>query len=202
MAAKRVGFFIRHFGDRGTEVAVYDYADCNEEILNNKSIIIHFPKYVYEQYGYPFVDSVFEKFKNRFEMIEVHRFSDVNTVCKVLEISHFYMLTAGDSEPPAFQACIHVPKFLVHCVFHTTNKYGDVYGPISQQVNTKCGTTYPVVPHMVRVDDTTDDLRAELNIPKGATVFGRYGGIQQFDISYVKEAVVELARILPCIFYL
>jgi beta-1,4-mannosyl-glycoprotein beta-1,4-N-acetylglucosaminyltransferase len=35
-----VGFFVRHFTERGTEVAIYDYAKYNEEILNNKSYII------------------------------------------------------------------------------------------------------------------------------------------------------------------
>jgi len=35
-----IGFFIRHFTERGTEVSAYDYAKYNEEILHNKSIII------------------------------------------------------------------------------------------------------------------------------------------------------------------
>ena len=29
-------FFIRHFTESGTEVAIYDYAHYNEEILKNK----------------------------------------------------------------------------------------------------------------------------------------------------------------------
>lgn len=37
-----VGFFVRHFTERGTEVAIYDYAKYNEEILKNKSYIICF----------------------------------------------------------------------------------------------------------------------------------------------------------------
>ena len=37
-----IGFFIRHFTERGTEVATYDYAKYNEDILNNKSYIICF----------------------------------------------------------------------------------------------------------------------------------------------------------------
>ena len=27
-----IGFFIRHFTERGTEIAIYDYAKYNEEI--------------------------------------------------------------------------------------------------------------------------------------------------------------------------
>lgn len=38
----RILFFIRHFTERGTEVATYDYAKYNEDILHNKSYIICF----------------------------------------------------------------------------------------------------------------------------------------------------------------
>jgi hypothetical protein len=200
--SKRVGFFVRHFGERGTEVSVYDYADCNETILNNKSIILHFPKHKYQSYNYPFIDAVFEKFKNRFEMIEVNEFSEVNTVCADKNIPYFYMQTAGGPEPPAFDARIYVPKFFVHCVFITTHPFGDVYGPISDQINKKCGTQYPMLPYMIRVGDTTEDLRAELNIPKEAKVFGRYGGVKEFDIGFVKEAVIELARENPVMYFI
>ena len=37
---KCVGFFIRHFAERGTEVATFDYAHYNETILGNRSYII------------------------------------------------------------------------------------------------------------------------------------------------------------------
>ena len=40
MPVKNIGFFIRHFTERGTEVAIYDYAHYNEKILNNKSFIM------------------------------------------------------------------------------------------------------------------------------------------------------------------
>ena len=29
-----IGFFVRHFTERGTEVTIYDYAKYNEEILH------------------------------------------------------------------------------------------------------------------------------------------------------------------------
>jgi hypothetical protein len=33
-----VGFFVGHFTERGTEVAIYDYAKYNEEILKVSNI--------------------------------------------------------------------------------------------------------------------------------------------------------------------
>ena len=37
-----VAFFSKHFCERGTEKATFDYADYNEKILGNKSYIICF----------------------------------------------------------------------------------------------------------------------------------------------------------------
>lgn len=48
-----IGFFVRHFTDRGTEVAIYDYAKYNEEILNNKSYIICFTQETQKNINFP-----------------------------------------------------------------------------------------------------------------------------------------------------
>ena len=37
---KYIGFLSNKLTLRGTEIAMYDYADYNEKILNNKSLII------------------------------------------------------------------------------------------------------------------------------------------------------------------
>ena len=41
------------------------------------------------------------------------------------------------------------------------------------------------------------NLRAELGIPAGATVFGRYGGVNVFDIFGARQAVLRVARARP-----
>ena len=38
---KIIGFHCNQFSERGTEISIYDYAYYNEEILNNKSIILY-----------------------------------------------------------------------------------------------------------------------------------------------------------------
>jgi hypothetical protein len=38
---KKVAFYSPHLGLRGTEITMYDFADYNERILGNKSIIIY-----------------------------------------------------------------------------------------------------------------------------------------------------------------
>ena len=65
-----IGFFIRHFTERGTEVAIYDYAKYNEEILNNKSFIICFTKEMQEKMNFPSQRCSYDKFNKRFQIIE------------------------------------------------------------------------------------------------------------------------------------
>ena len=38
---KKIAFYSPHLSERGTEIAMYDFAHYNEKILNNKSIIIY-----------------------------------------------------------------------------------------------------------------------------------------------------------------
>jgi glycosyltransferase involved in cell wall biosynthesis len=52
----------------------------------------------------------------------------------------------------------------------------------------------PVVPYMLNMPRAADNLREKLGIPRDALVFGRYGGIDSFDIDFVKEQVIELVR--------
>ena len=57
---KKIAFHSNQLGIRGTEVAMYQYAKYNEEILGNKSIIVSFPN---RDHG------AIEKFRERFEVV-------------------------------------------------------------------------------------------------------------------------------------
>lgn len=197
-----VGFFIRHFGERGTEIAVYDYADCNETLLQNKSICFHFPKEKTQRYGWPYVDEVFEKFKQRFQMVEIQEFAELNGRCVNMGVSVLYMQTAGVIEQYPFIPPVTDVPYAIHCVFTTKYKFGDYYFPISDSLNTKDGTQYPVVPYMIRVHDTQETMRKELGIPEDAIIFGRYGGLNQFDCTFAQEAVQEVAKNNSNIYFL
>ena len=76
-------------------------------------------------------------------------------------------------------------------MFDAGDPYGEVYAKISPCVPGSC----PVVPHIVMPQQSNGpDLRTELGIPLDATVFGRYGGYESFDIDAAREAVLEVAR--------
>jgi hypothetical protein len=78
-------------------------------------------------------------------------------------------------------------------VFDVSGQEGDIYCVISDQLNRKYGSKFPVIPHMVRVGETNKDLRNDLNIPKEAIVYGRYGGQTTFNIQEARQAVYDVA---------
>ncbi len=89
-----------------------------------------------------------------------------------------------------------VPSVL-HCVFQPLLK-----GTISTGIS-ECVTRgrIPVLPNIMPMDDTIDDMRDELRIPKDATVFGRYGGYGQFSIKFARDAVIDVSSRNPNIYF-
>lgn len=188
---KNIAFFIRHFDERGTGVAIYDYAHYNETLLNNKSFIIHFSLKAQKKYGFDNVKHSFEKFKSRFELIEIDDISDIKQVIEQWGISFFYTLTHGGKDIYQFNnkeiwgSC----KTIKHCVFSTTHKESDNYISIGNYLNDKNNTTLPVIPHIINMPDVDEDFRNELNISKDAIVLGRYGGFEKFDLKITHDAI-------------
>jgi hypothetical protein len=190
---KNIAFFIRHFTERGTEVSAYDYAHYNEVLLDNKSYIIHFSYEAQKKYGFPDVKDTFEKFKSRFEMIEINDITDMNKVISKYKLDFFYTQTHGGNDIYQFENktlwgdC----KSIKHCVFDTMYPESDYYISISCHLNEKYNTNIPVIPYIVELPDSNNNLRNELNITSDAIVFGRHGGFYQFDLSISHEAIIS-----------
>lgn len=184
---KNVIFFMGNFSERGTGVATYDYARYNEEILGNKSYIV-----CDSNKGTDFDPSVYSKFKDRFELFEINNIRDITKIIIRLDIHFFYALVFGN-EMSSFEfnnkdiwlQC----KTIKHCVFETTFEEGDFYISISHCLNQKYNTNIPVIPHIVDLPDTDENLRTSLNIPHDAIVYGRYGGKEQFNIKDAHDAI-------------
>jgi len=184
MTTKRIGFLSNKLTLRGTEVAVYDYADFNETMLNNKSIII--TRDVNRiSHEWDVSRDAYNKFHNRFTVEYYATQPDIDRIVEKHNLTHLYVIKGGGFDNIFTTKC----KNLIHCVFVTNQPHGDIYSTISDDVNTRYGTTYPVVPHMIRIYDTTEDLRQTLSIPPDALVFGRHGGVETFDIPFVHAAV-------------
>lgn len=187
-----IGFFIRHFTERGTEVSIYDYAKYNEEILNNKSYIICFTEAKQKKINFPIERYSYEKFNKRFEIIEIQDINEMINVIKNYNLSFFYTLTRGGKNDIYYFNDKNIwgnCKTIKHCVFDTTCPEGDFYITISEMLNKKYNTNIPVIPHIVDLPPGNENLRNELQIPQDAIVYGRYGGVDEFNINIAHNAI-------------
>jgi hypothetical protein len=178
-----IAFHTSQIDLRGTCVALYDYALHNETLLENKSYIIT-PINRKENNM-----SVYRKMKDRFVVLE---YSDMNNMEKLLDknnVDIFYDIKYGHIGP--------LPKGIktaIHCVFDMSQPHGDVYVGVSKNLSKIYKLDEDYVPHMIYVSDNMDDMRKELNIPEDAIVLGRHGGMDTFDIGFVKEAIREIVK--------
>jgi hypothetical protein len=184
---KTVAFLSNKLTLRGTEVALYDYAHFNETMLGNKSIIItkDYEK-IYNEFDVSL--EAYTKFKNRFQIKYYSSQQDIDTIVEENNITHLYIIKGGNYDDLISTKCTNI----IHCVFSSNQPHGQIYSVVSDDVNRINGTNYPVVPHMIHNHDTTEHLRNELSIPENALVFGRYGGNETFDLSFVHQAIYDV----------
>jgi hypothetical protein len=177
----KIGLHTNQLSVRGTEVAMFDYAKYNEELLGNKSIILTKHPDVWK-YSDPLA---IQKFKDRFDVFFYKNNDELQGIIKEQKLDLFYAQKAGIIDDVVSKSC----KTVVHAVFQYEQPHGDVYAYISQWLSKVYGYRHPYVPYMVELPDVKDDLREELGIPKNAFVYGRHGGFETFDIPFVKQAI-------------
>jgi hypothetical protein len=185
-----IAFWTNQLGERGTEVALFDYADFSERCLGATAWVLHPCAYF---------ACVATKFRQRFgERVVQVGWGDVGVFLAERGIQHLYIIKEGTAFVPDVRALPRSVSTLIHCVFHAKHPHGDRYAKISACVD----GTAPVVPHIVRPRDPCGpNLRAELGIPATATVFGRHGGLDTFSIDFARSAVLKVARQRRDIFF-
>ena len=191
---KKVAFYCNHLGIAGSEIATYDYAYYNQTLLGNESIII---ARVHPEYDDP---GVIEKFSKQFQVIRHSGdFSEVDPIIKANNVDVFYALKAGNNDGIYSKEA----KSCIHATFGHFEPHGNVYAYVSEWL-TKAAShgIQPFVPHMVDLPDTDEDMRKELNIPKDAIVFGRYGSYKEFSIQFVKDVIKRLVQENKNIYFL
>lgn len=185
----KVLFHENQLGLRGTTVALYDYAHYNETILGNTSYIA---------YPYDSDKTALDKFKDRFNdrMIEYKDFASLQYLAKSYDIKHAYFIKYGFNDGKLIPG---INNF-VHAVFDCSDKHGDVYCGVSKWLGDKYKVDY--LPHIVSLPDIKDSYREHLNIPEDALVFGRYGGYDQFDVSYLEKVISHVLEANNNIYFL
>jgi hypothetical protein len=186
-----IAFWDNSLCERGTTVALYDYAYYNKHILKNKSIIL------YDNTRKDTVPLVVEKFKKEFELFSTDNFNKVDQILKDKSCDILYIIKAGYNDGKVS----NIIKTVVHCVFNCSEPHGDIYASIAPWVQNNNGK-YPFVPHIMSLPEHNLNLRDKLSIPDTAIVYGRYGGYNQFDIKYVQEIVYKVALERSDIYFL
>jgi hypothetical protein len=189
----KIAFHSSYLGYRGTEVALMDYAEGNREILGNESLFLMPWREGGEKH--PVAKRMREIATLRFYRTAEER----EDILKVEKADFFYCIKNG------FNDGVFSRNFPtgIHAIFRESEFHGDIYAYVSPWLSEvmTCGKA-PWVPHMMRLVEETGDLKAEIGIPENEAVFGRHGGDDSFDIPWVQNAVVEIARKHPQIWFL
>jgi len=189
----KVAFHSSYLGYRGTEIALMDYAQGNQGILCNESLFLMPWRADGEKHP------VVERMK-RIAPLRVYRSEqEREDILKEERVDFFYCIKNG------FNDGVYSKKVStgIHAIFRESEFHGDIYGYVSAWLSEAMAYGHaPWVPHMVRLAEDDGNLREQIGIPKNAIVFGRHGGDDSFDIPWVHQVVVEIARKRPDIWFL
>ncbi len=187
---RTIAFDSGHLNLRGTDVAMFDYADCAETLLGHRSLILAPAESDL---------SALDRFRRRFPIGLYRSLEDRQRM--IADVDLYYLQELGNRpetlppRPPHGQRA-------VHCVFTADQPYGEIYAGISDWVASQRGPSaadglrppVPSVPYMVRLPASAEHLRDALEIPADAVVLGRHGGTTTFNLPWVADATVAAVQ--------
>lgn len=185
---------------RGTTSSVLDFANYNQTILGNESIIA-FSNEKVEGLDVGSVPEVIDQVKRDFKVVTYSSNEELNRIAA--DYDFVYSQRAGekvDSHTQRKNAVIDTTKFGVHCVFQWYDPHGDVYAYISEWMAKRVSKMYgvgkelPWVPLIVSMPEPNHDTRSFFNIPKDKFVIGRHGGFNTLDIKETIDAIIRVAE--------
>ena len=180
----RLGFDASAINERGISVALHDYAEAAQSLLGHDVVVF----YDRVRSAAP----VTEMFARTFRMVGYDPEDDLRRVTEPHALDFCYFIHAGVNTSRVRAAADRIG---VHVVFRHYEPHGDVYAYVSDWLSDwMTGGRVPVVPHIVKTPKPAPDLRSELGIPHDAFVVGRLGGLDQFNLQFVKKAI---AKALP-----
>lgn len=183
-----VAFHSNTLGVRGSENALWDYAEGNETILGNRSMLA-----VPEQPGMGETPT-FARWSRRFPVVVYQSRHELARKLQQQDVDVLYMI-----KPGTFDGLI-VPDVIncVHSMFLSDEFHGDRFAYVSAWASrVMTGRENAHVPHLVPRLEGGASQRKKLGIPEGARVFGRHGGWDTFNIPFVRKVVAEHARNHP-----
>ena len=190
----RVGFVTNKLTLRGAEVSLFDYADNNEKILGHYSFVMVRPYNLVAKADPQDVnEAAYDKFTQRFgpNLLYYESPDEIPALVRKHDIAVLFIEKAGAPwDGLVFDCC----PTIIHAIFTTEYPHGSIYCPISPFLNTRFKTSYPVLPNIVKIHPTEENLRQELGIAPAALVFASYGGQLEFDTFYVRRTICEFIK--------
>jgi hypothetical protein len=184
----KIAFHSNQLGIRGTEIALYDYALGNRDILGNESIIISDANSDL---------STLDKFKSQFPVFLYNDFSEVEELILRENVDAVYFIKSGNNDGKIVKGA----KNLIHAVFQVNDPHGDVYAYVSEWLAIEMSNgQLPNVPHMVNLPDHDMNYRNEFEL-NDKLVVGWYGG-DNFELPFARHAVIDIAKQRPDIVFL
>jgi hypothetical protein len=184
---KTIAFHDNNLCLRGTTNAMFDYADYNEKILGNKSIIVS------SKWGN--LDAL-DKFKTRFGENNIHLmdFYAYHSLLPSLNVDYLYIIKSGGMSDGLYMDSIPT---LIHVVFRSNEPHGHKYKYVSDWLAKDQGYDPEdhAVPHMItKLPTPKYNLKERLGIGENKKVFGYLGGSTEFNIKFVQEVVERTVK--------
>lgn len=189
----KIAFFSPHLCLRGTTVAMFSYAFYSQALLNHTSIIIH------ERGHHHSHISAIARFNKHFQCEEIADIGQLDPILEKVKADAVYIPKVGRIDERIASAC----KTLIHCIGVVNEPHGSRYAYGSEWLSQACSSgNIPFVPYMIDLPSLNDNLRTTLNIPPYATVIGRTGGLDSWNIPWAEQAVKYSLTRRPDLFYL
>ena len=169
---------------RGTTVAIYDWAFWLREYLELEPIIMYDTQHPANNNG------VVNKFQKQFPVFGYSNVSQIDEILEKNECDFFFMEKSGKPDGVISTVCKNLVNAISVC--DESHIHGDIFAMGSKWLSKMTDYKIPYVPYIVHLPDEQENMRNELGIPEDALVLGRNGGWETFDLSFVKETIIEI----------
>ncbi len=181
----KLAFYQPHLCLRGTTVAIFDYAFYLRQFFNIEPLIINHFNHVHNN------NTAIKRFKKEFNCISINDTIELDDTLSKQNADYVYIIKQGFKNDGKL---VQNTKMLIHAtgMAPISEKHGYKYAYVSKWSSQHCSNLQvPYVPHMINLPDENGNIRSELGIPKDAIVFGRTGGLDSWDISFVNKAIFD-----------
>lgn len=186
----RILFHLNSISERGTTTAAIEYAMG----LHAAGKDVTFGYDLNNSTSHPLF---IEKLGEQFPLLPYKDFFEFSHSCSP-NFDYAYFLKSGENDNKLIP---NIPNY-VHVVFQRYEPHGDEYAFVSEWLaeemrirhSQSTNNDFKWVPHIVDMPAPKKSLRESLGIPSSAICGIRIGGQDSFDIPFVVDLVVKLAK--------